>query len=155
MMREKPKIVWRDYRRNGQIEQRAIFQIGDFQCLVQFYLHHGRWNRGWGIENDEGERGTGLFPVIDKCLKKITERFLLDHNPPSLFIYGADAKRNNWNADHYMRYRVPLPYDYFVIKNRKSIRCGNGGIVGVGWIREKEMPKPHEFTSENDVMSLV
>jgi hypothetical protein len=135
-------------------DHRAQIEIGDFVAIVDFYEQSGRRCRGWW-PTCPISHGSGLFPKIDKLLRKITEKYMREKQPPSLFIYGDDAKRNNWNSKHYPSYKVPEGYRFFVIKNPDSTKGNDKSVVGVGWVRDGEKIPEDGFNNRGDYIEYV
>lgn len=135
-------------------DHRAMIEIGDFSATVDFYMQCGRRCRGWW-PNVTVHPGSGLFPKIDRCLRSITEKYMQEKQPPSLFIYGDDAKRNNWNSKNYPKYKVPECYRFFVIKNPNSRKRNDADVVGVGWVKDGVTIPSEEFNNDGDYLEFV
>jgi hypothetical protein len=139
-------------------EDTAIITIGSFRAEVEFYIENRRRCRGWAPMQDTPESGTGLFPTIDRCLREITEEYIEQRKPPSLFIYGDDAKRNNWNSSTYKTYKA-AGYDFCLIKNTSggwnSRKANSRGVVGVAWVRKGETVPHWEMNNIKDYIELL
>jgi hypothetical protein len=115
---------------------------------LEFYKYKSRWSRGWSVSANSGN--TGLFPRVDTFLKSATEDFLEKFSPPSLFVYGRDAKRNLWNKTHYVKYDAP-GYEFHSIKNTGGTsRATAENVVGVAWVKPGEEISSHQFIMFGD-----
>lgn len=143
-----PVIQWRG-------ADTARFAIGNFIGHVDFYMQKDRRCRGWWPVTRPTTK-TGLFPKINIALREITEKYMNEQQPKSLFVYGDDAKRNDWNSAHYKHFNVPPIYRFFTIINYRISKRNAAGVVGVGWLKHGEERIPAaEFSFREDRIEFV
>jgi len=140
---------------------KAAISIGSLGFRVQFlrdgYEPHRAWERGWEAERETWAilnrdtlrdhkwypRGTGLFPMIDRCLKKMTKEFLEEVQPTSLRIMGSDPKRNAHNSATYASC-APDGFEIVAIRNDGSSFATEDGVVGIRFVRSDVTVDPND-----------